>query len=324
MDTIISYKKIPEYLHERLDKHGKVYYFNEITEENQKDFEEKLSEASALLGSSMKITEDLLNKAPNLRVVSNTSAGYDNLDLEELTRRGIIATNIAEALADTTADLIFGLMLSAARRITELDRIVRRGSWNEDIGSDRFGLDVHHKTIGIVGMGGIGRAVAKRAALGFDMKVLYTKRNRDFEAERELGVVHCELSELLSESDYVCLTIPLKKEMIHMITAKELEQMKSSAILINGSRGRVVDEEALIKALKNGEIRGAGLDVYEQEPLPKESELLSLENVVLAPHIGSATQETRNRMVEHGIDNLLAALKGEKPRNILNQSVIRA
>lgn len=322
MEHVVVYRKIPNYLLQKLREYYKVSYFEDVTEENFEEFEKSLATASGLLGSTMLITPRLLDQAPNLRVVSNFSAGYDNLPLDELTKRGIIATNAPDALTDTTADLIFGLLLSTARRIPELDRYIRSKKWNSEITEDLFGLDVHHKTIGIVGMGRIGRALAKRAALGFDMKVNYYKRTRDFHAEREFGARFCGLSELLRESDYVVLTVPLTPETYHLIGQEELNQMKPSGILINGARGAVVDQEALIKALQERTILAAGLDVFEEEPLPYNSKLLEMENVVLLPHIGSAVRETRIRMVELGIENLLQALRGEKPQNILNPSVM--
>lgn len=321
MDHVIVYRKIPDFLLERLQRHCQVSYFEEVTKENHAEFVAKLKVAHGLLGSSMPITTELLDQAPNLRVVSNFSAGYDNLDLKELTERNIIATNTPDALTDTTADLIFGLLLSTSRRITELDRYVRAKKWKKEIEKSHFGIDIHHKTIGIVGMGRIGRAVAKRAARGFDMKVLYYKRTRDTEAEDTLGAFYCDLPELLRTSDFVCLTLPLTDETYHLIGEQELKLMKPSAILINGARGGIVDQKALISALKEGTILAAGLDVFEEEPLPHDSELLSLENVVIVPHIGSATEETRNRMIMDGIDNLLQALRGERPKNLLNTSL---
>ncbi|PLS18643.1 bifunctional glyoxylate/hydroxypyruvate reductase B [Bacillus sp. M6-12] len=319
---VIVYRKIPTRFLEKLQKHCDVAYFEEINEQNHDDFNRHLANADGLLGSTMKITNEILDRAPQLRVVSNFSAGYDNLPIDELTERRIIATNAPDALTDTTADMIFGLLLTASRRISELDRYIRAKKWHEEITESEFGLDVHHKTVGIVGMGRIGRAVAKRAALGFDMKVLYHKRTRDEKAEKQYGASYCGLSELLQSSDFVCLTIPLTSETFHLIGEAELNLMKKSAILINGARGAVVDQVALIQSLKNGTIFGAGLDVFEQEPLEHKSELLSMENVVLLPHIGSATKETRSRMVDHGIKNLQQALQGETPMNLLNPSVL--
>lgn len=323
MNNVIVYKKIPEHLLDHLKKYCNVTYFEEINEKNRNEFYEQLKTTNGLLGSAMKITTEILDRAPLLRVVSNTSAGYDNLNLDDLTKRGIMATNAPDALTDTVADLIFGLLLATARRITELDRYIRNGEWTANITKERFGQDVHHQTLGIIGMGRIGKAVAKRAAFGFDMKVLYNKRNRDMKAEEQLGVTYCELTDLLAESDFVCLTLPLSSDTHHLIGKAELKKMKSSGIIINGARGAVINQHALIHALKDGEILGAGLDVFEEEPLPYQNELLSMENVVLLPHIGSATENTREKMVEHGIENLLQGLNGAKASNMLNDRKIK-
>lgn len=321
MNHIVVYREIPSFLLESLKKMNTISYFDKITGENYEEFLTKLQSADGLLGTSMKITKEMLDEAPNLKVVSNFSAGYDNLDLEDLSDRGIMATNAPDALTDTTADMIFGLVLSVGRRITELDRYVRAKKWNSDITKELFGLDIHHKTIGIIGMGRIGRAVAKRAALGFDMKVLYHKRSRDLQAEVEFGATYCELHQLLQESDYVCLTVPLTPETYYLIGEEELKMMKPTGVLINGARGAVINEAALISALKAGTILAAGLDVFEKEPLSTDSELLTMENVVLLPHIGSATERTRTKMVELAIENLQQALNGERPKNLLNANV---
>lgn len=322
MEHIIVYRKIPDQLLEDLQKFCNVSYFEDITEENCREFHQCLETASGLLGSTMLITPELLDRAPNLRVVSNFSAGYENLPLMELTKRGILATNAPDALTDTTADLIFGLLLSTARRIPELDRYIRAKKWRGEISEDLFGLNISHKKIGIIGMGRIGRAVARRASLGFGMKVKYYKRTRDLQAERQFGAKFCELSVLLEKSDFVCLTIPLTPETHHLIGWDELNQMKPTGILINGARGKVIDQEALIQALQDRIILAAGLDVFEEEPLPYHSKLLELDNVVLLPHIGSAVKETRIQMVKLGIENLLQALQGKIPDNLLNPSVL--
>ncbi|HEU5140157.1 MAG TPA: D-glycerate dehydrogenase [Bacillales bacterium] len=322
MNSILVYNKIPDFLLEKLEQHCKVSYFEEITDGNQDEFEHELSNTNALLGAGLPITKDLFERAPHLRYVGNISAGYDNFDIEKMTEKHVMAVNAPNALVNTTADLIFGLLLSTGRRITELDRYVRNKQWTEAIGNARFGIDVHHKTIGIIGMGRIGQAVAKRAALGFSMKVLYHKRNRDFEAEKSLGATYCELKELLQESDYVCLTLPLTDKTYHLIDEKELLQMKSTAILINGGRGPLVNETSLVKALEKGTITAAGLDVFEEEPLAFDSPLMAMDNVVLTPHIGSATKETRTGMAEEAVENLLQALKGTRPNNLLNPEVL--
>ncbi|GGE26795.1 glyoxylate/hydroxypyruvate reductase B [Pullulanibacillus camelliae] len=318
MFKLVAYSRLSDGLKQVLDQSCDVTVFNGITKENERAFKEALQNAEGLLGAGLPITESLLKHAPRLRYVGNVSAGYDNFDLEAMSAHGVMAVNAPNALTDTTADLIFGLVLSSARRITELDRFVRAKKWQTGIKADRFGVNVHHKTIGIIGMGRIGRAVAQRAARGFDMEVLYTKRHRDVKAEQELGITYKSLTELLQTSDFVCITLPLTAETHHFIDDKELKMMKPSAILVNGGRGPIINEQALIRALQDKTILGAGLDVYEQEPLSLDSPLLQLDNVVLAPHIGSATEETRTKMAEEAVHNLLQFINGEQPNNLLN------
>lgn len=321
MKHVVVYKSLQQKQLEFMKRYFKVSYYPEVAIDN-KEFLESLSTADGLFGAGMKITEELLDRAEKLKVISNFSAGYDNLDLDMLTNKGIIATNAPDALVDTVADLIFGLVLTSARRISELDHLIRKNEWKEEIGEEHFGTDVHHKNIGIVGFGHIGQKVAQRAN-GFDMNVLYHQRSRDVTAEKEYKAEFCEdLSELLNKSDFVCLTLPLTESTKHLISEKELKLMKPSAILINGSRGPIVDETALIKSLKEGEISSAGLDVFEKEPLEFSSELLTLKNVVLTPHIGSATFKTRESMQKLGIKNLIDALNNETPDNILNKEVL--
>src|SRR5699024_154687 len=286
-----------------------------------KSFLEAMKTADALFGAGLKVTEELLDQSPNLKVISNFSAGYDNLDLKLLSRKKIIGTNAPDALVDTVADLIFSLVLSTSRRIVELDKYIRKGDWKETIGESHFGTDVHHKTIGILGLGRIGKKVAQRAN-GFDMNILYHKRTRDKNAEEAYHATYVEnLDELLSKSDIICITLPLNKDTKHMIDYQKLELMKPKSIIVNGSRGSVINESDLIRALKNKIIGGAGLDVYEKEPIDRTNELINLDNVVLTPHIGSATAETREMMVEQGIKNLTAALDGKKPDNLLNSDL---
>ncbi|HET7656784.1 MAG TPA: NAD(P)-dependent oxidoreductase, partial [Bacillales bacterium] len=261
MNSVLVYRPIPDFVLEKLEQHCAVTYFKELTEGNQSEFAEALGKADALLGEGLPITKELLEQAPQLQYVGNISAGYDNFDLKEMTKRGVMAANAPNALTDTTADLIFGLLLSTARRIVEMDRYIREKQWYEAIGKELFGLNVHHKTIGIIGLGRIGKAVAKRASLGFDMKVLYNKRTRDEVAEKTLGAEFRDLPDLLECSDFVCLTCPLTDQTYHLIDEKSLSHMKKTAILINGGRGPLVDEKALVQALQNRQIAGAGLDV---------------------------------------------------------------
>lgn len=257
-----------------------------------------------------RIDEELLANAPRLRVVSQMAVGYDNIDVDACTKRGIKVGNTPGVLTETTADLAFALILAAARRLTEGDRAVRAGKWRTWSPLYMAGQDVHHATIGIVGMGRIGYEMARRAT-GFEMTILYADQRPNPAAEHDFGARRVELPELLKTSDFVTLHTPLLPETTKLIGAKELAMMKPTAILVNASRGPVVDQKALYEALRDGVIAGAGLDVYEVEPLPMDDPLLTLENVVLLPHIGSASIATRTRMAVIAAENLIAGLKGE-------------
>ncbi|MDT8718008.1 D-glycerate dehydrogenase [Clostridium sp. 19966] len=278
---------------------------------------EKLQDKEGLILSGININEELLQHAPKLRVVSNVSVGYNNFNIEAMKKRNIIGTNTPGVLNDTVADLIFGLMLSSARRIAELDRYVKEGKWIPSSKKNIFGLDVHHASLGIIGMGRIGEAVAKRAKLGFDMDVCYYNRRRKLETESKLGIRYSELEVLLKTSDFIVLMVPFTNDTYHLIDHKEFALMKSSAIFINASRGQTVNEEALVEALEKNKIFGAGLDVYEQEPINLDNPLLKLSNVVTVPHIGSATEKTRSDMAKIAAENLVKALMGEVPPNIV-------
>jgi glyoxylate reductase len=263
----------------------------------------------------------LLEAAPRLRVVSNVAVGYDNVDVAAATRRGVVVTNTPDVLTETTADLAWALLLAASRRVAEADRFTRGGRWRSWGLELMLGQDVYGRTLGVVGLGRIGRAVARRA-VGFGMRVLYTSRRRHEDAEQDLGVQWRELDELLAEADFVTLHTPLTPETRHLIDRARLRRMKPTAILVNTCRGAVVDEAALAEALREGWIWAAGLDVFEQEPLPPDSPLLSLQNVVLAPHIGSASFATRARMSEMAAENCVAVLTGRRPPNPVNPEVL--
>ena len=264
-----------------------------------------------------RIDDVLIGSCRNLKVVANIAVGYNNIDVAACTARGILATNTPGVLDDSTADLAWTLMLGAARRITEVERYIREGEWKGWRLKQWLGVDVHHATLGIVGMGRIGQAIAKRAR-GFDMRVLYHNRTRvppDIEAKLEATLV--SLEELLRQSDFVVLQVPYSPKTHHLIGAAELSRMKRSAILINSTRGGVVDDEALVAALKDGTIRAAGLDVFENEPKLNPG-FLELDNVVLAPHVGSSTEATRRAMAMTAAKNAVAALAGETPPNLIN------
>lgn len=282
-----------------------------------------LAQAHGIIGSGLAITPPLLDAAPNLNVIATISVGYDNIPVDELTKRGIMLCNTPDVLTETTADTGFALMMATARRVVELAEWVKANEWHASIGPALFGSDVHGKTLGMVGFGRIGQAVARRGALGFGMQVLYSNASPKPDVESELGAQRRELNELLAEADFVCVTVPLTAETEHLIGAQELARMKPTGIFINIARGKVVDESALIHALENGVIQAAGLDVFAQEPLPASSPLPMMTNVVALPHIGSATHETREAMAQRAVDNIRLALQGERPISLVNEEAYR-
>ncbi|CNE45390.1 putative D-isomer specific 2-hydroxyacid dehydrogenase [Yersinia rohdei] len=319
--SILLYKSIPADLHQRLAQHFTVHSFEGLTPDNQPELLSTLQQAVGLIGSGGKIDQDFLQLAPQLRAISTISVGYDNFDVAALSQRGIALMHTPTVLTETVADTMMALLLSTARRVVELAERVKAGEWQDSIGEDWYGVDVHHKTIGILGMGRIGMALAQRAHFGFSMPVLYTSRRPHEEAEKRFGARRCSLDTLLAEVDFLCITLPMTEQTYHMIGREQLAKMKSSAILINAGRGPVVDEQALIAALQQGTLHAAGLDVFEQEPLSVSSPLLKLPNVVALPHIGSATHETRYNMAACAVDNLIAALTGTVTENCVNPQV---
>ena len=319
--SVILYKKLPDDLEQRLDAHFSVTRVPNLSPETVAQHADAFKQAVGLLGAGGKVDAALLEKMPALRVTSTVSVGYDNFDVDALNARHILLMHTPTVLTETVADTLMALVLSTARRVVEVADRVKAGEWKKSIGPDWFGVDVHHKTIGIVGMGRIGMALAQRAHAGFGMPVLYNARHHHKEAEARFNARYCDLDTLLQESDFVCLILPLTDETRHMFGAAQFKKMKSSAIFINAGRGPVVDEAALIAALKDGEIHAAGLDVFEQEPLPQSSPLLTLPNVVALPHIGSATHETRYNMAATAVDNLRDALEGNVEKNCVNPQV---
>lgn len=316
---IVAFRRLNEQQIAQLREQFHVDYFPSLEGVDDPGFREALAEAHGLVGASLKITPELLDEAPHLEAIASISVGYDNYPVDELTRRGILLCNTPDVLTETTADTGFSLIMATARRVVELAEFVKRGDWKESIGEAQFGCDVHGKTLGMVGMGRIGAAVARRGALGFGMNVLYSYASPKPELEASLGARRCEMEELLERADFVCVTVPLTAETTHLFGAEQFARMKSSAIFINIARGKVVDEPALIQALDDGQIRGAGLDVFEQEPLPADSPLPHMANVVALPHIGSATHETRTAMAQRAVDNITLALIGERPISLVNE-----
>lgn len=318
--TVLAFSRVSPEMAERLARDFDVIVPDPKLGDLNAQFNEALPKCHGMIGAGKQLGREQLAAATQLEVVSSISVGYDNYDVSYFNERGIMLTNTPDVLTESTADLGFSLIMSSARRVAELDAWTKAGNWKRSVEAPQFGTDVHGKTLGIVGMGNIGAAVARRGRLGFNMPILYSGNSRKPELEQELGAQFRSLDELLAEADFVCLVVPLSEKTKHLISSRELGLMKSSAILINIARGPIVDEAALIEALQNGTIRGAGLDVYEKEPL-SDSPLFKLSNAVTLPHIGSATTETRQAMADLAYTNLRAALLGDKPQNLVNPQV---
>jgi glyoxylate reductase len=268
------------------------------------------------------IDDNVISQCHDLKIICNVAVGYNNINIEACTRRRIMVTNTPGVLDDTTADFTWTLLLATARRVVEADQYLRSLKWKRWGLMDFLGYDIHHKVLGICGLGRIGQRVARRAK-GFDMKILYTDVSQiPLSIEEDLGARFVDKKTLLAESDFVTLHVPLFPETTHYISTAEFSLMKPTSILINASRGPVVDEKALVQALKERIIAGAGLDVYEKEP-EVEPDLIQMKNVVLAPHIASASYETRLRMATMAAKNLVAGLKGKRPPNLVNPEVLQ-
>ena len=271
-----------------------------------------------------KVDAELMDAAPKLKVVSNMAVGFDNIDVPEATKHGIVVGNTPGVLTETTADFAWALIMATGRRVAEGDRWTRSGKWKTWGPMILQGHDIHHATLGIVGSGRIGIEVAKRAR-GFNMKILYYDVvRRKPEEEKELGLEYVpNLHDLLSKADFVTIHVPLMAETRHLISTAEFAAMKPTAVFVNSSRGPVVDQKALYQALKSGQIFAAGLDVTEVEPIPMDDPLLTLDNIILAPHIASASVATRTKMATMAAANLIAGLKGERPPNCVNPEVLK-
>ena len=306
-NILVTFRLFPNWL-EKLKQYGNVVLWDKEIPPDKEWIKENIREADGLLCTlTNKIDREIIDSAPKLKVISTYSVGYDHIDVKYAKSKGIKIGYTPEVLTETTADLIFGLILAVARRIVEGDRLIRENKWRVPWQPDfLLGYDVHGKTIGIIGMGRIGRAVARRAK-GFNMRVIYYSRTPKSDVDAE----YVPLDYLLREADFVVVTVDLNETTYHMINEERLRKMKPTAFLINASRGKVVDEKALIKALEEKWIAGAALDVFENEPISAENPLTKFENVVLTPHIGSATVETRNKMAEIAVNNLINGLLGK-------------
>lgn len=297
-----------------LDTLYNVTYCTDPLGADETRFFAALSEADALMGASLKLDRTLLERAPRVKIIASVSAGYDNYDLDYLRERGIRLTNTPDAVTETTADTAFLLLMMAARRALEMADLVRQGQWREkNIPESMFGTDVHGKRLGIIGLGRIGAAIARRGHFGFGMSIAYSGQSNKLALEQELGAQRLEMAQLLAESDFICVCVPLSDKTRQLIGAREFGLMRPQSIFLNVSRGSVVDEGALLEVLQRGGIRAAGLDVFAQEPLPSDSPLLGFNQLLALPHIGSATVEARALMARTAANNLKSALLGQVP-----------
>lgn len=322
--NVVLFSKIPADQQARLEQAFNLTLFERNPNTDTKAFIQALASADGMIGSNMptRIDDEFLTQTPKLKAAATISVGYDNYDLCALKKHGVRLMNTPKVLTESTADLIFTLLMATARRTLELSNLIHDGKWTKSITPEYFGTDIYGKTIGILGMGRIGKAIAKRAHCGFDMNVIYYNRSAHPDVEQAYQAKRLELDDVLSQADFVVIILPLTDQTKRLITKQKLALMKPSAILINGARGAIVDEQALIEALKNKTIKAAGLDVFEVEPLPTTSPLMQLDNVLLSPHVGSATVETRYAMAKCAVDNIIAALKDEKPtENWVNPEV---
>ncbi|HHE41327.1 MAG TPA: D-glycerate dehydrogenase [Dehalococcoidia bacterium] len=323
MNVLVTYRNIPGAgLIEGLREHVEVRLSAGEGYMSRAELTEALKDADGVVTLlNEKIDAELMDGAPRLKVIANYAVGYNNVDVVAATERGIIVTNTPGVVTDATADLAWALLMAVARGLTVVDDFTRSGRWTEWRPELFIASDISGQTLGIVGLGRIGRAVAKRA-VGFDMKILYTDVHRAApEVERQYHATYVGMDELLQESDFVTLHVPLGEGTFHLINERALRLMKPTAYLVNVSRGSVVDEQALVRALKAGQIAGAGLDVYEDEPRLAEG-LAQLENVILTPHLGANSRRTRDLMARMTVENVVAALSGRVPPNVINTDVL--
>ena len=316
LEKILITRKLPDEVVNLLKEKFEVKMWH--SDDVQMSYEELQSEAKDVHAIwtmlSDKVDRALIESLPNLKVISNLGVGYNNIDVAAAKENGIIVTNTPGVLTETTADLAFSLLLATARRVMEAERDLRAGQWKSRSPMQYTGMDVFGATLGIIGMGRIGEAVARRAK-GFDMNVLYHNRTRKMDAEKEFGFTYAELDTLLVESDFIVLLTPLTPETKGLIGERELNLMKDTATIINVARGGVIDEQALYDALTTNKIWAAGLDVFEVEPVPLDHPLLTLPNVTVLPHIGSATIRTRLAMMQMNAEDILAVLEEREPKN---------
>ncbi len=315
---VVVFSQIDSEILSRLNHQFKVVVLDPKQGDINQQIRTAVVDADAMIGAGRLLNETNLATAQQLKIISSVSVGYDNYDLAYLNQKKIWLANTPHVLTETTADLAFTLLMSAARKVPSLDHWTKQGEWKRTISPAQFGQDIFGKTLGIIGLGHIGAAIARRGFYGFNMNILYHNRREKIEVAQQFNAQYKSLEDLLEQSDFVVTAVDLNQQSQALIGAAELKLMQKHAIFINISRGSVVDEQALIDALTNQRIFAAGLDVYQKEPLA-ESPLFQLENVVTLPHIGSATAETRKKMAELAYQNLIDALAGHMPRYLVNQ-----
>lgn len=306
----------PEIQHKLEQQYDVVYIQPKLGNVNEQILQH-VQDAHGMIGAGRLLNQDNLASASQLKVISSISVGYDNYALDYLNEKNIYLCNTPHVLTETTADLAFALLMAAARRVPALDQWIKQGQWQRTASEAQFGMDIFGKTLGIIGLGHIGAAIARRGFHGFNMNILYHNRREKLELAQGLNAEYCDLNSLLQRSDFVVVAVDLNADSKALMGAEQLAQMQKHAVFVNISRGSVVDEQALIDALKTGQIFAAGLDVYQKEPL-QASELFDLDNIVTLPHVGSATAQTRKRMAELAYQNLVDALAGRMPRYVVN------
>ncbi|WP_151980560.1 2-hydroxyacid dehydrogenase [Acinetobacter guerrae] len=314
---VVVFSQIDSTVLAQLEQDYQVVVLNPKQGDINEQIRTEVIDADAMIGAGRLLNESNLAPAQKLKIISTVSVGYDNYDVGYLTKNNIWLANTPHVLTETTADLAFTLLVSAARKVPELDRWTKQGEWKRTVGPAQFGQDVFGKTLGIIGLGNIGAAVARRGFYGFNMNILYHNRREKLELAQPLNARYCGLDELLSQSDFVVVAVDLNPESKALMGQAQFEKMQSHAVFVNIARGSVVDEEALVNALQQKQIFAAGLDVYQKEPL-QSSELFNLPNVVTLPHIGSATAETRLKMAKLAYKNLVDALEGKTPQYLVN------
>lgn len=314
---VVVFSQIDADIQNKLEQNYQVSYIQPKLGDVNQQLLQQVQDADGMIGAGRLLNRDNLASATRLKIISSVSVGYDNYELDYLNEKKIYLSHTPHVLTETTADLAFTLLMSAARKVAYLDQWTKQGQWQRTVGEAQFGMDIFGKTLGIIGLGHIGAAIARRGFYGFNMNILYHNRREKPELAQGLNAQYCQLDELLQRSDFVVVAVDLNADSKALIAAAELAKMQSHAVLVNISRGSVIDEQALISALKAKQVFAAGLDVYQKEPL-KESELFQLDNVVTLPHVGSATAATRKKMAELAYQNLVDALEGRVPRYVVN------